>query len=72
MKEVHAAVPIYSMPLDVTNNRNATVCSQDRQVDHIRIHVQGSARTGQQAANSGHWLCVLLYRNTTILSGTVD
>jgi len=39
MKEVCAAVPIYTTPLDVTNNRNATISSQDRQMDHIRIHV---------------------------------
>jgi hypothetical protein len=39
MKEVCAAVPVYSMPLDVTNNPNATISSQDRQMDHIRIHV---------------------------------
>jgi len=39
MKEVCAAIRIYSMPLDVTNNPKATISSQDRQTDHIRIHV---------------------------------
>lgn len=42
-----AAIPIYSIPLDVTNNPNAIISSQDRQTDHIRIHVQGSARTNK-------------------------